>query len=145
MTTQQRQVPLWFRITAVILLLWGIAGCYACFQQFRFGADAMGPATDYDRALYASLPVWYNAIYAVAVGTGLLGALALLMRSVLAVPLYAISLIAVVIQFGWLFATTDIVAVRGAGAVLPFPILIAAIGAFALWLSRYARRRGWIG
>jgi uncharacterized membrane protein YhdT len=140
-----RQVPLWFRIAAVVLLIWGVAGCYACIQQFRLGADAMGPASDYDRALYGSLPVWYNAIYAVAVGTGLLGALALLTRSVLAVPLYAISLGAVVIQFGWLFATTDIVAVRGAGQVVPFPLVILAIGACALWLSRHARRRGWIG
>ncbi|WP_445193082.1 hypothetical protein ACT009_04010 [Sphingomonas sp. Tas61C01] len=145
MATTSRQTPLWFRIAAVVLLIWSVVGCYACLQQFRLGADAMGPASDYDRALYASLPVWYNAIYAVAVGTGLLGAVALLTRSVLAVPLYAISLVAVVVQFGWLFATTDIVAVRGAAQVVPFPILIVAIGAGALWLSRHARRRGWIG
>ena len=138
-------MPLWFRITAFVLLLWGFAGCYACFQQFRLGADAMGAASDYDRALYGSLPVWYNAIYAVAVGTGLLGALALLTRSVLAVPLYAISLVAVVVQFGWLFAMTDIIAVRGAGPVVPFPLFILALGVLSLWLSRHARRRGWIG
>ena len=145
MVTGLRPVPLWFRIVAVILLLWGFAGCYACLQQFRLGADAMGAASDYDRALYGSLPVWYNAIYAVAVGTGLLGALALLTRSVLAVPLYAISLVAVVIQFGWLFAMTDIIAVRGAAPVVPFPLFIVALGIFSLWLSRHARRRGWIG
>ena len=145
MATRFRQVPLWFRITAVILLLWGAAGCYACLQQFRLGADAMGPASAYDRALYAALPVWYNAVYAVAVGTGLLGALALLTRSVLAVPLYAISLVAVIVQFGWLFAATDIIAVRGVAPVVPFPVFIVALGVFSLWLSRHARRRRWIG
>lgn len=145
MANEWRPLPLWFRVVAILLLLWGFAGCYACFQQFRLGADAMGPATDYDRRLYAALPIWYNAIYAVGVGTGLLGALALLTRSVFARPLYATSLIAVVIQFGWLFATTDIIAVRGAAQVVPFPVFILFVGIVALWLSDVARWRGWIG
>ncbi|HVF93291.1 MAG TPA: hypothetical protein VM900_03155 [Sphingomonas sp.] len=140
-----RTVPAWFRIVAVLLLLWGFSGCYACFQQFRLGAEAMGPASDYDRALYAALPVWYNAIYAVAVGTGLLGALALLTRSVLAVPLYAISLVAVVVMFGWFFATTDIVAAKGPLIALGPPLFIALVTGFSLWLSLKARRRGWLG
>ena len=140
-----RVVPLWFRVVAVLLLLWAMIGCFACFQQFRLGPEAMGPATDYDRKIYAALPIWYNAIYAVAVGTGALGALALLSRSTLARPLYAISLIAVVIQFGWLFATTDIVAVKGVGTVVPLPLIIVAVTAFALWLAGLAHRRGWIG
>lgn len=137
--------PVWFRVVAVLLLIWGLMGCYACYQQFRLGAEAMGPATEYDRALYAALPVWYNAVYAVAVGAGTLGAVALLARSALARTLFIVSLVAVVIQFGWLFAATDIVAHKGAGTVLPFPILIVAIAAFGVWLSGKARRRRWIG
>jgi len=135
--------PAWFRLVGVALLLWGLAGCYACVQQFRLGAEAMGPASAYDRALYAALPVWYNAVYAVAVGCGLLGAVALLARSVLAVPLTALSLVAVVIQFGWLFATTDIVAVKGAWTAI-FPLVIVVLAAMAASLARQARTRGWI-
>lgn len=135
--------PAWFRAVAVLLLLWGAMGIFACVQQFRLGAEAMGPATDDDRALYASLPVWYNAVYAVAVGCGFLAAAALLARSVLAIPLAAISLAAVVMQFGWLFATTDIVARKGISTVY-FPLVIAAVGLFQLWLARHARRHGWI-
>ncbi|SEL40038.1 hypothetical protein SAMN05216382_1963 [Sphingomonas palmae] len=133
----------WFRGAAVVLLLWGFAGCFACIQQFRLGADAMGPASDYDRALYASLPVWYNAVYAVAVGCGLFAAIALLARSVLAVPLACLSLAGVLIQFGWLFATSDIIRHKGAG-VVAFPLFIVAVAAFAVWLARLARARGWI-
>lgn len=145
MATRLRHVPLWFRLAAVLLLLWGIGGCYECLKQFRFGAEAMGPATDYDRALYASLPVWYNAVYAVAVGTGMLGGLALLTRSVLALPLFAISLVAIVVMFGWLFVATDLIAVKGVATATGFPIFIAAVTLVALWLSTHARRRGWIG
>lgn len=137
-------VPLWFRAVVIALVLWGAMGVFACIQQFRLGAEAMGPASDYDRTLYAGLPIWYNAVYAVATGCGLLGGLALLTRSVLAVPLLAISLAAIVVQFGWLFATTDIIAVKGAWTTY-FPLFITAVGVFALWLARLARRRGWIG
>lgn len=137
------RAPAWFRVVAVALLLWTIVGCYACVQQFRLGAEAIGPASDYDRALYASLPVWYNAIYAVAVGCGLLGAVALLARSVLSIPLFACSLIGVAVQFGWLFATTDIVAVKGAWAAI-FPLVIAGVALLSVLLARHARARGWI-
>ncbi|MDQ2891744.1 MAG: hypothetical protein M3R64_01480 [Pseudomonadota bacterium] len=121
----------------------GGAGCFACYQQFRLGADAMGPADAYQHALYAALPVWYNAVYAVAVGTGFLGALALLAPSALARPLFVVALIAVIVQFGWLFATTDIMAHRGVGAA-GFPLVIVAISGFEIWFARHAQRRGWI-
>ncbi|WP_288935903.1 hypothetical protein [uncultured Sphingomonas sp.] len=144
MMTNTPRVTLWFRIVTLLLIAWGLVGCFACIQQFRLGAEAMGPATEYQRALYASLPVWYNAVYAVATGTALLGAFALLLRSVLSIPLFAISLVAVLIQFAWLFLATDIVAVRGAGQVMPFPAFIAGVAAASLWLARHARARGWI-
>jgi hypothetical protein len=146
MTRQGRwRAPAWFYVVAILLLLWGAAGCFACYQQFRLGAEAMGPASAYDRALYAALPPWYNWVYAVAVGAGILGAAALLARSALALTLFVISLVAVLVQFGWLFLTTDIVTVKGAGTVLPFPIFIVAMAVFQIWFAGLARRRGWIG
>jgi hypothetical protein len=145
MATMFDRAPAWFRVVAVVLVLWGVAGCYACFQQFRLGAEAMGPASDYDRALYAALPGWYDPLYAVATGAGLLGALALLTRSRLARPLFALSLAAVIAQFGYLFLATDLIAEKGAAAVLPFPVFIAAVAAGATWLPGHATRRGWIG
>ena len=141
----RRPPPPWFRLVAVLLLIWAAMGCYSCVQQFRLGAAAMGPPSDYDRALSAALPVWYDALFAVAVGTGLLGAIALLARSVLAWPLFVMSLIAIVAMFGWMFVMTDIIAVKGVVEATGFPIVIAAIAGFQIWLAGIARRRGWIG
>ena len=78
-------------------------------------------------------------------GSGLAAALALVLRSALARPLFLVSLVAVIVQFGWLFVATDIIAVRGATQVVPFPVFIAAVALFGVWLSGHARRRGWIG
>ncbi|WP_051272996.1 hypothetical protein [Sphingomonas phyllosphaerae] len=137
------RAPWWFYAAAAVLVLWGIMGVAACISQLRDGADAMGAASDYDRALFAQLPLWYRADYAIATGTMLLGALALLVRTRFAVALLTVSLVAVMIQFGWMFAMTDIIAVKGP-YVLYFPLLILAIGALALHLAHVARRRGWI-
>lgn len=138
------RVPKWFTLAAVLLLLWGIAGCVAFYSQTRFGADAIPGATDYDRRLFASLPTWFSVVYGVAVGGGVLGALGLLVRSRWAVTSFAISLVAVVIQFGWTFLATDLLAVKGPAETVPFPMLIIALAAFQLWLARHGRRKGWL-
>lgn len=143
MAAGMQRLPAWFWAVAVVLLLWNLIGAYACIQQFRLGAEAMGPATDYDRALYASMPVWYNWIFALAEAGGVGGAIALLLRNPAARPLFVVSLIAVVIQFGYLFATTDIIAQKGIWTTY-FPLFIAAMGVFEIWFAAAAQRRGWI-
>jgi hypothetical protein len=136
--------PGWYTVAALVLLLWNLVGAWACIQQFRLGAEAMGPATAYDRALYASMPGWYNWCFALAEVTGIAGAVALLLRRTMARPLFVVSLVAVVVQFGYLFTTSDMVAVKGVWTTY-FPAFIAFVGAFQVWLSDRAVRRGWIG
>lgn len=139
----KKRAPWWFGVAAMVLVLWGMMGVSACVSQLRYGAEAMGAASEYDRALFARLPLWYRVDYAIATGTMLAGALALLVRWRHAVALLTVSLVAVLIQFGWMFAMTDIIAAKGP-YVLYFPLLILAIGAVALHLAHVARRRGWI-
>ena len=138
-----RQGPLWFRLATGVLVAWGLFGCFMCLQQVRLGADAMGHATSYDRALYAALPGWYDPLFAVAVLTGLVGAVLLFMRRASARRFLIASLVAMIVQFGWLFASTDIVAHKGVGATLGFPLLIVGVAAFTLWLVGHARQKGW--
>lgn len=136
--------PMWFRVTVIILILWNLFGAYACIQQFRLGAEAMGPATDYDRALFASMPVWYNWVFAFAEVTGIAGTVALLLRKAISRPLLILSLIAVILQFGYLFATSDIIAVKGIGTTY-LPLFIFVVCLLQVWLADLAIKRGWAG
>ena len=136
--------PAWFWVLGIVLLLWNLIGVYACVQQFRLGADAMGPATAYDRQLFARMPGWYNWCFAFAEATGVGGVLALLARRAAAVPLFVLSLIGVAVQFGYLFATSDIIAVKGIWTTY-FPLFIVVMCLLQIWLARHARARGWIG
>jgi hypothetical protein len=143
-TNMTVRAPKWFTIIAVLLVLWGIGGCGAFYSHLRYGADAIAGATEYDRRLFASLPTWFNIVYGLAVGAGILGALALLFRSRWAVGLFAISLVAAVVQFGWTFLATDLITEKGVRVAVSFPLLIAGIAAFQLWLARHALRKGWL-
>jgi hypothetical protein len=143
-TIGRRAAPVGFWVVAGLLTAWGALGCYACLQQLLYGAEAMGSPSDYDLQLYASLPSWYNGVYAIATVSGFLGGVALLLRSSFARLLFGMSLLAVVVQFGWLFAATDIIQAKGAAQVVPFPIFIAAVALFAIWYTGLAQRRGWI-
>lgn len=136
--------PVWYWIVAGLLALWEAVGCIACLAQITQGAAAMGPVDDWSRAYYAALPVWYNWVYGVATFGGLLGAVALLWRKAVALRLFQLSLVAVIVMFGWAFAATDLIAHKGAGTVLPFPLFIAAVGTFAIWLAAFAIRKRWI-
>jgi hypothetical protein len=143
-TNIRQKLPTWFTVLAVVLVLWGLLGCWAFYLHVTLG-PAMDPnATDWDRAYYANLPGWFTLVYAAAIGGGLLGSIALLLRSWLALPLYLVSLVAVVVQFGWVFGATDILAQKGAAVTVPFPLFILAVALLQVWLASHARRRGWI-
>ena len=105
----------------------------------------MGPIDDWSLKYYAALPAWYNGVYAVATFGGLVGALALLLRNRRASLLFWISFVAIILMFGYAFAATDLIAHKGLGQVLPFPLFIAAVGALSIWFATFAASRGWAG
>jgi uncharacterized protein with PQ loop repeat len=144
MTTETKS-PAWFWIVAILLVLWEAMGCYACTMQIRLGAAAMGPVDDWSLKYYAALPVWYNWVYVVATFGGLLGGLALLLRNRRAALVFWISFAAIIVMFGYAFVATDLIAHKGLSRVLPFPLLIAAVGAFSVWFAGFAAKKGWIG
>jgi hypothetical protein len=137
--------PVWFWIAAILLVVWEAMGCYACYTQIRLGAAAMGPVDEWSLNYYAALPAWYNGVYAIATFGGLLGGLALLLRKSWASILFWISFVAVIVMFGYAFAATDLIAHKGLGQVLPFPLFIAAVGALSIWFARFAANKGWLG
>lgn len=142
--TMRRTPPGWFWIVAALLLLWSVAALASFWMHITYNADdPANPA--YDRQLYRSLPGWLNAVYGVAVGTVFAGAVALLARRGVAVALYAVAVVAVVLQFGWTLGATDLIAVKGWGVAAGPPLVILALTAFAWSFADRARRRGWIG
>jgi hypothetical protein len=135
--------PVWFWIVSVLSLLWSLIGCLACAMQVSMGPAEIAQLPPAQAEIFAMMPGWVKAAYVVAVGAGLLGSVALLMRRRWAQGLFVASLIGIVVQFGWTFLATPIMSTVGASAI-PFPALIAVICIVLIWCSGLAARRGWL-
>ncbi len=101
------QVPRW---PAVIFLLWTAMGCAAFFMQSTQDVTELAKTDPLQARIWADMPVWAWVSYAIAVIAGFLGAIALLLRRRVAVPLALICVIAVLIQFSYTFFLTNMVA-----------------------------------
>ncbi len=144
MAALRNKASTWFWIVAILLLAWQAIGVVACVMQVRMGAASWPDATDYDRRLYLGMPFWYNWVYVVATFGGLAAAILLIARNALAVPLNIVSLVAIVVMFGYVLGATDLIAHKGLLAAAGFPIVIFLLGVVGVWVSRTARARGWI-
>src|SRR5688500_8896690 len=144
MQTSTIKPPTWYWVVSVLALVWMLFGVFAWTMDFLMDEAALAQMTDMQRQLYSVRPQWLFVVYAVAIFSGLAGTIGLLMRKAWATPAFAISLVAVLVQFGYTFLVMDAVRILGPGAALPFPLVIFAIGIFLLWFSIYARWRNWI-
>jgi hypothetical protein len=136
--------PVWFLAVAVFLLLWAVAGVASFGAHVLVGEKLAAEQSAWDLDYYRSLPAWFAWDYALATLAAMAGAVALLMRSRQAMLLYALSLVGVVIQVGFVFIGTDLVAHKGAVATVPFPVFIALMGCAQIAVARFAAQRGWV-
>lgn len=137
------RTPAWFKVAGVVFALWNAIGVAMFYMNATISAEALAELPEWDRNLRASLPGWYFWANGVATWAGLFGAIALLARRKWAGPLFWLSLIAVVITFGWLIAFTDMIAERGF-ASLGLPALILAFAVAQVMVARTALARRWL-
>ncbi len=135
--------PTWFWIVSVVFLLWACVGLFAFYSQV-LDAAAIAALDPYDRHTLTSMPVWLKAVYATAVIAATLGGVLLLLRSARARLLYLVSLVSVIVQFGYTLGATDLIAVKGFAVAAGFPIFIIVMGVVQLWFARLATGRGWL-
>jgi hypothetical protein len=136
--------PTWYWVVSVLALIWMLFGVFAWTMDFLMDEAALAQMTDAQRQLYSVRPQWLFIVYAIAIFSGLVGAIGLVMRKAWAIPAFSISLIAIVIQFGYTLFGMDAIRLLGAAAALPFPIVIFAIGAALLWFAMRAKKSGWL-
>lgn len=144
MTVLRNKAPAWFWLVAVLITLSGAIGVAAFYMDLTMSPAAVAQMSDYDQALRASRPGWFMWLYGAAVWSGLLGGVLLLLRSVAAHPVFVVSLVLAVVMFGYIFAVTDLIAVKGLGVAAGFPLIVLLIGACEIWFATRARRRAWI-
>lgn len=137
-------VPTWYWVVGIILLLWGAAGVFAFYSQLTTPYEQMVAEMGKLAAdCIKGMPSWLWWVYGIAVWSGILGTVALLLRRVWAQPLYLVSLVAVVVQFGHSFLVQQIHQLMGWSAAI-FPAFIILMAIVQLWFAGWAKKRGWL-
>jgi hypothetical protein len=129
-------------IISSLALVWMLIGVMAWTADLMTDEAAVVKMSEAQQQLFAARPQWVFIVYAIAIFSGLIGAIGLLLRRAWATVALAVSLAAVVVQFGYTFIGLDAVRLLGPAAALPFPIVIFAIAVFLLWYSLKAKREG---
>lgn len=137
-------IPRWFKVVSWAALVWNLLGVAAyVMQSVLITPEMLVGMSEAERALLENTPSWVDAAFAVAVFGGALGSFFLIVGSALAVPVFAISLVAVAVQMFHLFVMSKALEVHGtAGTVMP--VLVSVIAVYLLMVSGQARHQGWI-
>ena len=135
------KAPRFFVAIGIALLLWNLMGVAAFIMQYNADLTELARTDPTTAQAFAAMPGWLWAVYAVAVVAGTLGAVALLMKKAVAATLFLVSLIGVIVQFGYTFLGTDLLAIKGAASAA-FPALIIVIALIQLLYARGLVARG---
>lgn len=134
--------PRWLTWVGVVFLIWNMMGVGAFVSQWTMSAADIAALPQVQRDLWVSMPGWAWTAYAIGVGVGTVGAIGLILRKWWAPLAFALSLIAIIIQFSYPFliaqnAQSDI-------GLLAFPMFIVVMAVVQWQLSRHWQRKGWL-
>lgn len=141
--TEKIEIPKWFKITAIIALIWNLLGLMAFISHMMMTPEMLSELSIQEQELYKDIPLWATAAFAIAVLAGTFGCVFLLIKKSLAKILFIASVIGVVIQNYHSFFVIDSIAVYGeSSAIMPLMVFIIAIA--LILLSNKAEKNGWI-
>ena len=145
MKASSTSIPRWYWIVSIIACLWLFFGVVGWFMDPVIMSSSLDRFSDAQQEVFAARPMWLFVLYGVAVFSGFIGAIGLLMRKSWAINAFWISLVSAAVQFAFTFLLTGVIQKLGAAQAMTFPLIVLAIGAFLVWFSTNARRQGWIG
>jgi len=142
--TDSNKPPIWFWVVSVIALLWNLMGVAAYLGDAYTSIEQLEQMTQEQRALFEGRPAWVTAAFAIAVFSGALGSIALLIRKKWAKLLLILSFIAALAQFIYNTFMTNTVEVMGNQAII-FPILVLGFGLYLIFFAKKGIQKKWLG
>ena len=132
-----------FWIIGGAALVWNLLGLLIYYQEVTISADGLASLTEAQRAFLTEKPAWATSAYAVAVTTGVLASLLLLLRKGLAVIMFGVSLAAIVVQDIHGFIIGKGLAVWGTPALV-IAVAVLAVAVALLLYARSVKKKAWL-
>lgn len=135
--------PLSFWIFSGAALVWNLLGLVMYISTVTMQPEALAKMSAEHQAFYAGTPAWATAAFAIAVNAGVLGSLFLLLRKSWAVPMFVLSLVAVIAQNVDAFVLRDAYSLGGINSVI-IPALVFVVAVLLVFYSRATKANGWL-
>lgn len=134
--------PTFYRIFAILGLAWNAFGLYQFAGAVTATADQLRQTgmTAEQATLYAGLPLWMDAVFAIGVVGGFVGSILLFFGRRLAVPVFLASLVGYVALYIGDIALGVFAAFGAPQVAILTTVVVIAVG--LLWLARTAQRNG---
>jgi len=120
-------------IIAVVALAWNLMGCLNFVMQQN--ADVVAQMPELYQLVINARPAWATAAFGLAVFTGAVGCILLLLRRRIAMQLFVLSLIGIV---------GTIVYTMMAVGIVPSVVLTLLVGIALIWYTSIVQRKGWL-
>lgn len=137
----QNTAPRWLLWVSLLILVWNLFGVFAFVSQWNMGPADIAKLPQVQQDMWANMGSVTWGAYAVAILSGTIGAVFLLMKNKAAVNVFLISVIALGVQF-----SNPIGFALGAdqAQMIIFPLFIIAMAVLEFFLARKWRDKGWL-
>ncbi|MDA8730981.1 hypothetical protein N9W32_00490 [Flavobacteriaceae bacterium] len=143
MTSYLRKPRSLFYIISSMALVWNLMGVFNFLGQALMSDEVLASLPKDQQLIYQDVPVWVTAAFAIAVFSGTLGAVFLLLKKKIASTFFILSFIGIVTQMSYgllLDEKTDNYGPLG----LLMPLMIITVGAYLIWYSKKANKNRWL-
>ena len=132
-----------FWVISSIALVWNLMGVFNYLDQAFMTDKVLETLPKEQQILYQNVPAWVTAAFAIAVFSGTLGSLLLLLKKKIATTFFIISFLGIVGQMSYgllIDQNSDSYGPMG----IAMPIIIIAFGGYLIWYSRKANEHRWL-
>ena len=143
MTSYLRKPSSLFYIISSMALVWNLMGVFNFLGQALMSDEVLASLPKDQQLIYQDVPVWVTAAFAIAVFSGTLGAVFLLLKKKIASTFFILSFIGIVTQMSYgllLDEKTDNYGPLG----LLMPLMIISVGGYLIWYSKKANKNRWL-
>ena len=132
-----------FWVISSIALVWNLMGVFNYLDQAFMTDKVLETLPKEQQILYLDVPAWVTAAFAIAVFSGTLGSLLLLLKKKIASTFFIISFLGIMGQMSYrllIDQSSDSFGPMG----IAMPIIIIAFGGYLIWYSRKANEHRWL-
>ena len=143
MTNYLRKPSNLFWVISVMALVWNLIGVINYLGQVLMTDEVLKSLPKEQQLMYQDVPSWVTAAFAVAVFSGTVGAIFLLLKKKVSSIFFKLSFVGIIIQMTYgLLISENTNSYGPLGLVMP--LMIIAIGGYLIWYSKKAAKHRWI-